>query len=586
MDYYDQMTRSLRLITLTLLLAGVCGGTFAAPVEAVQDTRNSNLDGPLFYQLLVSELSVQNGDSAAAYALMLDAARKANSSRLYERAVELALAARNGDSALQAAQAWVHAFPASRDANRYLLQILIGLNKLTDALEPLKRDFVNAPAKDRAAAIALLPRYFARTADKATAARLVEQALAAELSATGTGPTAWATVGRLRLMAGDAPGALEAVRQGATLNAKSEDPIALALNLTGPEWSAAESLVRKYLASAVPAPEIRMAYARKLLDALRFAESYAQMLVLNTEKPVYADAWLVRGSLELQDKKLAQAEASLKTYVGLNTAPGDSAPSAEMGRGLVQAYLLLSQIAEHNQQLDEAQAYLQRIESQQDVLRVQSRRAIILARQGKMEEARALIRSLPESQPEDARTKISAEVQLLRDYKQYPAAYQVLADAIARNPLDVELVYDQAMLAEKMGKLEEMEQLLRQVIAAKPDYHHAYNALGYSLADRKLRLPEARQLVKKALEFAPEDPFIIDSLAWVEYRSGNVTEALRLLQGAYRARPDAEIAAHLGEILWSLGQQGDAADIWKQGAALNPENDTLIETIQRLNPKP
>lgn len=585
MDYYGQMTRSLRLITLSLLLAGACGATVGAPVET-QDPHNSNLDGPLFYQLLVSELSVQNGDAAAAYALMLDAARKANSARLYERAVELALAARNGDSALQAAQAWLHAFPASRDANRYMLQILIGLNKLGDALEPLKREFAGLPPKDRTVAIAMLPRYFARTADKTMAASLVEQALAAELNTTSTGPTAWATVGRLRLMAGDAPGALEAVRQGAALNAKSEDPIALALNLTGPQWSAAEGLVRKYLTSVVPTPEIRMAYARKLLDALRFAESYTQMQLLNTEKPDYADAWLVRGSLELQDKNVAAAEASLKTYVVLSTPSSDASAPAEMGRGLVQAYLLLSQIAEHNQQLDEAQAYLQRIDSTPDTLRVQSRRAMILARQGKMDEARALIRSLPESQPDDARTKVSAEVQLLRDYKQYPAAYQVLVEAIARNPQDVELVYDQAMLAEKMGKLDEMEQLLRQVIAAKPDYHHAYNALGYSLADRNIRLPEARQLVQKALEFAPEDPFIVDSLAWVEYRSGNATEAVRLLRGAYQTRPDAEIAAHLGEILWSLGQQSDAADIWKQGIALNPENDTLIETIKRLNPKP
>ncbi|OGB28059.1 MAG: hypothetical protein A3F78_13075 [Burkholderiales bacterium RIFCSPLOWO2_12_FULL_61_40] len=579
------MTRSFRRITLTLLLAGACGGTFSAPVKA-QSPHNSNLDGPLFYQLLVSELSAQNGDGAAAYALMLDAARKANSPRLYERTVELALAARNGESALQAAQAWSQAFPVSRDANRYLLQILIGMNKLADALPPLKRDLAGLPQKERAVAIALLPRYFARTADKAMAASLVEQALAADLNTTGTGPTAWSTVGRLRLMAGDAQGALEAVRQGVALGAKSEDPIALALNLTGPQWSAAESLVRKYLSSAMPAPEIRMAYARKLLDALRFAEAYAQMQLLNTEKPDYTDAWLVRGSLELQDKKLAAAEASLKTYIALNTAPPGTEPRAEMGRGLVQAYLLLSQIAEHNQQLDEAQAYLQRIDSPPDTLRVQSRRAMILARQGKMAEARALIHSIPEIQPEDARTKVSAEVQLLRDYKQYPAAYQVLVDAIARNPQDVELVYDQAMLAEKMGKLNEMEQLLRQVIAAKPDYHHAYNALGYSLADRNIRLPEARQLVQKALEFAPEDPFIIDSLAWVEYRSGNTTEAVRLLRGAYQTRPDAEIAAHLGEILWSMGQQSDAADIWKQGIALNPENDTLIETIKRLNPKP
>jgi Flp pilus assembly protein TadD len=142
------------------------------------------------------------------------------------------------------------------------------------------------------------------------------------------------------------------------------------------------------------------------------------------------------------------------------------------------------------------------------------------------------------------------------------------------------------MLAEKIGKIDEMERLLRRVIAAKPDYYHAYNALGYSLADRNVRLSEARQLINKALEFAPGDPFIVDSLAWVEFRSGNTTEALRLLQQAYQVRPDAEIAAHLGEVLWSLGQRAEAADTWKRGMGLNPGNETLTETIQRLSPKP
>ncbi len=579
------MTRPSRLFTLALLWALACGGAFGAPVDP-QGPNNSDLDGALLYQLLVSELSAQDGDAPAAYALMLDAARKSNSPRLYERAVEMALTARSGESALQATQAWTRAFPASRDANRYLLQILIGLNKLTDTLEPLKRELAGLTAKERALAIALLPRYFARTTDKTLAASLVEQALVAELNNASTGPTAWSAVGQMRLVAGDAEGALEAVRRGAALDVKSEDPVALALNLTGAPWSVAEALVRKHLASGKPTPEIRMAYARKLIDAQRYAESYAQMLLLTTETPDYADAWLVRGSLELQDKRLKAAEASLKTYVALNPEPPASDTPVEMGRGLVQAYLLLSQIAEQNQQLDQAQAYLLRINSPKDALRVQTRRALILARGGKMDEARTLIRSLPESQPEDAHAKISAEVQLLRDYKQYQAAYQVLADAIAHNPQDVDLVYDQAMLAEKIGNLDEMEQLLRRVIAAKPDYHHAYNALGYSLADRNQRLPEARQLIQKALAAAPEDPFIVDSLAWVEFRSGNAAEALRLLQGAYQTRPDAEIAAHLGEILWSLGQRGAATDIWKQGITLNPENDTLLETIKRLNPQP
>ncbi|MBK6323567.1 MAG: tetratricopeptide repeat protein [Burkholderiales bacterium] len=142
------------------------------------------------------------------------------------------------------------------------------------------------------------------------------------------------------------------------------------------------------------------------------------------------------------------------------------------------------------------------------------------------------------------------------------------------------------MMAERLGKTDEMEQMLRRVIELKPDYHHAYNALGYSLADRNIRLNEARQLIQQALTYAPDDPFILDSLAWVEFRAGNATEALRLLQGAFKARPDAEIAAHLGEVLWTTGQHDQAVAIWKEGVALSPQNETLRDTMRRLRGAP
>ena len=131
-----------------------------------------------------------------------------------------------------------------------------------------------------------------------------------------------------------------------------------------------------------------------------------------------------------------------------------------------------------------------------------------------------------------------------------------------------------------------MERILRVVIASKPDYQHAYNALGYSLAERKVRLPEARQLILKALELAPDDPFITDSLGWVEYQSGNLAEALRILQNAFKSRPDAEIAAHLGEVLWVSGKREQAMSVWREGVALNAESETLVETLKRLQVKP
>jgi tetratricopeptide (TPR) repeat protein len=199
-----------------------------------------------------------------------------------------------------------------------------------------------------------------------------------------------------------------------------------------------------------------------------------------------------------------------------------------------------------------------------------------------MEQARALIRATPEAQADDARAKLSAEVQLLSDYKLYAQAYALLQDALPRFSKDPGLAYDQAMLAEKLNRPADMERLLRKVIADFPEYHHAYNALGYLLADRNQRLPEARALVTKALEFAPDDPFLVDSLAWVEFRSGNLAEARRLLEKAYGARPDPEIAAHLGEVLWASGLKEEATRLWRTAQQNDKTNTTLQETIHRL----
>jgi len=337
-----------------------------------------------------------------------------------------------------------------------------------------------------------------------------------------------------------------------------------------PRVPQAEPIVRKYM-EGKPLPEIRMGYARALLDAQRQAEAAQQLQIVTTEKPELAEAWLAQGTLQVQENQLAPAEASLSKYVELAQAQRSG---QERSRGLAQAYLALAQIAEKRRDYAGATAWLDRIENAQDLISAQTRRASILAGQGKLEDGRKLIRALPERTPADARMKLTAEVQLLRDQKQYRPAYDLLAQASAKDPKDVDLLYDQAMLAEKLNNLPEMERLLRQVIATKPDYHHAYNALGYSLADRNLRLQEARQLIQKALDFAPNDPFISDSLGWVEFKLGNRAEALRILETAYKARPDAEIAAHLGEVLWAAGQRERAQSVWKEGLLLNPENIT------------
>lgn len=572
-----------RFAVLVLFAAALSANAQNPDATPVAPTPSA-LDGELFYELLLGELNAQGGEPATGYSLILDAARKTNDPKLYQRAVEIALQARSGESALQAARAWKQALPGSREANRYVLQILIGLNRLGEILEPLKRDIASADVKDRSAVISAIPRYFVRATDKKLAASIVEQALADPLGIAATSVAAWTTIGRMRIDAADIPGALEAARRAQALEPRAEGPALLALTLMSPKIPQAEPIVRKYL-EGKPKLEIRMDYARALLDAQRYAESAAQLQIITAEKPDYAQAWLILGTLELQDNKPGAAERSLKRYVELVLVKPSSPPRAEPDRGLVQAYLSLAQIAEQRRDFAQAEAWLKRIDSAEDMISAQTRRAAILARQGKLDEARKLIRNLPERSPADTRMKLVAEVQLLRDNKQYRPAYDLLTEALSRNPNDLDLLYDQAMLAEKLGNPDEMERLLRRVIAGKPEYHHAYNALGYSLAERNTRLPEARQLILKALEYAPNDPFITDSLGWVEFRSGNKAEALRILQGAFKAKPDAEIAAHLGEVLWSMGQREQAMSIWREGVLLNAGNETLLETLKRLRVK-
>lgn len=543
----------------------------------------SSMDGKLFYQVLIGEMSTRDGDAPTGFSLMLDAARKTNDAQLYQRAADIALQSRSGDAALQAAKAWREAQPASREANRYLLQILVALNRITETAEPLKNEVRLAPLPERQASIISLPLFFARVSDKKLAASVLEQALADELAAPATSAAAWTAIGRMRLAAEDAPGALAAAERAQTLDPAAEAPVLLALELMDPKLPRAESLVQKYLAGNPKAPsEVRMAYARALLDVQRYAEAGAQLQMVTRDKPDYPEGWLVLGSLQLQDNQLAAAQTSLLRYVEL---AGQGEPQAQTSRGLYQAYLSLAQLAEKRKDFAAAENWLNKIPDAQDLVPAQARRASLLAKQGRLAEARQLIRQLPERQPDDARIKLMAEINLLREQKEYHSAYELLAQAVTQFPNEPELLYDQAMMAEKLNALPEMERLLRLVMQRKPDYHHAYNALGYSLADRNVRLPEAKQLILKALEYAPEDPFIRDSLGWVEFRLGNQAEALKIFEAAYKAKPDAEIAAHFGEVLWSLGQRDKAVAVWKEGMLLNADNETLLGTLKRLRVK-
>ena len=577
MDYYDQMRFKTVLLPVLLSCSFMLHAQDVSPAEEV--SRRSALDAPLFYEILLGELNARAQEPGAAFSLMLDAARKTKDPAVFKRAVQIALQARSGESALQAAKAWSQALPDSREASHFVLQILLGLNRVADTLEPLKRDIQLTPAKERRDFIWSLPPNFERVGSRQLAAVIFQKAMAGWVTDPGVGATAWAASGRVWLAAADKTRALEAAAKGVAADRRSEHPALLALSMMNPDTPQAESLVKKHLPHA--RPEFRMAYIKALLRSQREDDARRELQSIRSETPDYADAWLIDGALAMQAGQVEQAESQLKHYLALvDASPAEQ--QAETRRGRSQAFFSLSQMAVKRKDFKAAQDWLQRVDNPDDLVQAQVRRATLIAQQGQVDEALVLVQALPANSEADANLKRTAEVQLLRDAKLYERARDRLLQMTAQNPDELDLVYELAMVQEKLGNLAEMERLLRALMAAKPDDPHAYNALGYSLADHNLRLPEAIALITKALELAPKDPFIIDSLAWAQFRSGNIEEALRLLKGAYKDRPDAEIAAHLGEVLWTANQQQEALQIFREGLKLNPDNETLTQTLKRL----
>ncbi len=548
---------------------------------------NSALTAPLFYQLLLGELNVRSGEPGTGYSLILDAARRQQDPALYRRAVEIALQARSGDAALNAARAWAQELPEDVEANRYVLQMLLALNRVNETGPVLRAILQATHVSERNDLINAIPQTYARVSEKALAAAVVKEALEPSLKQPVHAAAAWTTVGRMALAQDQLPQALAAARQGHEVDPASPFPALLALELLERGQADAEPLVRRQLQASASstAPSdiaVALAYARILLDLQRGPEARTQLETLTQRHPGQAEPWLLLASLQVQENALPAATESLQKFMAL-ARRGDNERAA---RGLTQAYLLMAQIAEKQGDLAAAGAWLDRIENADDIMAAQLRRASLLARQGQMPQARALLRNQPERRPEDARLKLMAEAQLLREFKAYQDAYEVYGEAVQRFPGDADLLYNQAMMAERAGKIDEMETLLRQVIAAKPDYYHAYNALGYSLADRNVRLAEAKQLIEKAVALAPDDAYIQDSLGWVEFRLGDTARALTILQAAYAKQPDAEIAAHLGEVLWVQGARDQARRIWREGLLLSSDNETLQETLRRLQVTP
>ncbi|MGQ0656241.1 MAG: tetratricopeptide repeat protein [Betaproteobacteria bacterium] len=550
--------RAAKTVFLAVSLAFAAGA-------AAQPTP-PDLSEPMLYELLLGEIALQRGDAALAARTYLDLARKLRDPRIARRAVEVANQARMPDLALEGARTWYELEPESLPALQILAALLVTSRRIDEA-EPLLEKLLSATAVSAQNGFMQMGRLLAGNPDKAANLRVVKR-LASRYPNLANAHFA---VGQAALAANDDAEAVAAARRALELR---------------PDWEAAALLEAQALQKRSPAEaakrlgefveknpgsrEGRLNYARALVLDKRYAEARTQFESLLAANAGNAEVVYAVGLLAHQLKDYQTAEQNMKRLLGM----GWRDPNA--------VRFQLGQIAEEQKQWPEALRWYGEIDQGEHLMPARMRTAHTLGRQGKVDEARAFLRRVASDHPDQAVLLVVAEAQVLREANRHRDAYEVLAEALKQDPEQPELLYDAALTAEKLERFEVLEANLRKLIQVKPDHAHAYNALGYSFADRNLRLPEARKLIEKALELAPEDFFIIDSLGWVQYREGDLKGAVATLRRAYSGRPDAEIGAHLGEVLWMLGERDEARRVWDEALKSGPDNETLQKTIQRL----
>ena len=509
-------------------------------------------------------LVVSNALAAKTY---LELARRTGDARVARRAVEIANQAKLPELALEAAKTWQEIEPESPAALQVVAALLISAKRIDEA-EPYLEKLLSSKGIDLERGFLQLNRLLSGNPDKAANLRVVRQLAAAHPQIA----SAHLAIAQASAAADDDASALAAARRAAQLRPEWEAPAVLeAQVLQKRSTTDAAKRLAQFVEKNPNSREGRLNYARALVLDKRVPEARKQFETLLGANPGNTELIYTVGLLAFQLKDYSVAEDNMKRLVG--------DPSYRDADG---ARFLLGQIAEEQKQWPRAIEWYDQIQDGEHALPARLRTANAIAKQGKLDAARDFLHKVSADNPGQEVQLTVAEAQLLRDANRHGEAFTLLGGALKSEPDQPELLYDFALTAEKLEKYDLLEQNLRKLIEVRPDHAHAYNALGYSFAERNTRLREARELVQKALELAPDDYFIVDSMGWVQYREGDLKGAADTLRRAYGGRPDAEIGAHLGEVLWMLGDRGEANRVWQESLKSAPDNETLLKTIKRL----
>jgi tetratricopeptide (TPR) repeat protein len=525
------------------------------------------LTSQVMYQVLLGEIASQRGELKLSAEAYTDLAQRTRDVGVAKRATEVAHFARLPAVALKNARLWQELDPTSPSALQKLSSLLIGAGLLTEAKPHVQAWLKTGKVEEK---FMQLHGVLARQKDKQAVFEFVAD-VATEFAAV---PEARFATAQAAWQAGNSLKALAELDEVMRLKPRwSAAPLFKAQVLHQADGEqAALSFFKDYLAAKPDERDMRLAYAKLLARSARFAESRSQFEWMAKEMPDNPENYLAIGLIAMQTKDLDSAETSMTKALNLGH-PDEGSVRFHLG-----------QVAEARGRNEQALTWYQSVTNGRQRFDAQLRAGIILSKLGRADQALAWLAKMEPGNDADRVELVQTKAQIMRDSKNHAGAFDLLTTALEAMPDAGDLLYDRAMAAEKLGRLDIVEIDLRRLIELKPDYAHAYNALGYTLADRTSRLQEAIELLEKALELAPDDPFILDSMGWALFKSKRYDEAIEYLRRALDAKPDPEIAAHLSEALWMRGEKLEAKRVLQGALQTFPDNEVLRESASRLLP--
>lgn len=517
------------------------------------------------YKFLLAEIAAQRGDLNSAGHIYLDLAKLTKDLTIARRATDIAGFARNGRLAMDSAQVWSELDQNSIEAKQILAELFIASGNLAKA-KPLIEELLQKE-QTRADGFLYLNGLLAKVENKKNALRFIVNVAKPYPKLA----EAHFSIAHAAFFADDKKLAQKELNIVNSLRPDWQTAALFQGFILSQEWpEKAVEFYRNYLEKYPDANEVRLEYAKALTSLKKFELAKQEFLKLVNGSLASPEISLTVALLavELEDSKLAEE------YLNQSLERGYNQPD--------KIYMYLARIHDERGEAKKAISYLDKVVSGEFFMDAKLYAAEIISKSRSVDDAVNSLDQYKNLNEQEKLKFLQAKTALYFNNNRAQDAWTLMAKEEENFKNVPEFKFDYALLAEKMGNTLLMEQLLKEAIKLKPDYALAYNALGYSYADRNIKLQEAKKYIEIALSIQPNNHYILDSMGWVYFRLGDLDIAYQFVKKAYDIKADPEIAAHLGEILWKQGKQIEAKRIWNESLTINPSNTVLVETSQRL----